>query len=89
MQNSISDNTEEDESQEKKFYQKCQKISSLFNIYRHVIGTNNVIGVNRYYFASVLFDFALRERLVNKTDAKIQVYYLFTPITLFLPITCL
>ena len=35
------------------------------------MGKNNVIGVNRYIFVSVLFDFALRERLVNTTDAKI------------------
>ena len=44
------------------------------NIYRHVIGKNNVIGVNKYYhlyFALILFDFVLRERLENKTDAKI------------------
>ena len=41
---------------------------TLFNNYRHVIGKDNVIGVN---IASVLFDFALRVRLVNKTDAKI------------------
>ena len=32
---------------------------------------------------SVLFDFVLRERLVNKTE------YLLMPITLFLPITSL
>ena len=45
---------------------------TLFNNYRHVIDKDNVIGVNiTYNFASVLFDFALRARLVNKTDAKI------------------
>ena len=32
------------------------------------------IGSITYFFASVLFDFALRERLVNKTDAKIQIH---------------
>ena len=25
-------------------------LNSLFNIYRHVIGRNNVIGANRYYY---------------------------------------
>ena len=26
------------------------QVAALFNIYRHVIGKNNVIGVNRYYY---------------------------------------
>ena len=62
----------------------------------HVIGKTNVIGINRYItynFASVLFDFALREKLVNKTDAKIKVilpiYANYIVFTYNMPITCL
>ena len=40
--------------------------------YRVPIGDYNYLQCSiTYTFASVLFDFALKERLVNKTDAKI------------------
>ena len=53
-------------------------LAKSVNIFRrkspHLNRPNNVIGVNSsitYNFASVLFDFTLREMLLNKTDAKI------------------